>query len=70
MTPIKLGHRVSDLVYIVAHRPCLYSIPPQPKRKFVPRIKVWKLKDPEKRAELSEVFKAKHKKDSCHRHAQ
>ena len=35
------------------------SIPPQPKRKFVPRIKVWKLKDPEKRAELSEVFKAK-----------
>ena len=35
------------------------SIPPQPKRKFVPRIKVWKLRDPEKQAELSEVFKAK-----------
>ena len=35
------------------------SILPQPKRKFVPRIKVWKLRDPEKQAELSEVFKAK-----------
>ena len=35
------------------------SIPPQPKRKFVPHIKVWKLRDPEKQAELSEVFKAK-----------
>ena len=35
------------------------SIPPQPKRKFVPRIKVWKLRDPEKQTELSEVFKAK-----------
>ena len=35
------------------------SIPPQSKRKFVPRIKVWKLRDPEKQAELSEVFKAK-----------
>ena len=35
------------------------SIPPLPKRKFVPRIKVWKLRDPEKQAELSEVFKAK-----------
>ena len=35
------------------------SIPPQPKRKFVPRIKVWKLRDPEKQAELSKVFKAK-----------
>ena len=35
------------------------SIPPQPKRKFVPRIKVWKLRDPEKQAALSEVFKAK-----------
>ena len=35
------------------------SIPPQPKRKFVPRIKVWKLRDPEKQAELSEVFKTK-----------
>ena len=35
------------------------SIPPQPKCKFVPRIKVWKLRDPEKQAELSEVFKAK-----------
>ena len=35
------------------------SIPPQPKHKFVPRIKVWKLRDPEERAELSEVFKAK-----------
>ena len=35
------------------------SIPPQPKRKFVSRIKVWKLRDPEKQAELSEVFKAK-----------
>ena len=33
------------------------SMPPQ--RKFVPRIKVWKLRDPEKQAELSEVFKAK-----------
>ena len=35
------------------------SIPPQPKHKFVPRIKVWKLRDPGKQAELSEVFKAK-----------
>ena len=35
------------------------SVPPQPKRKFVPGIKVWKLRDPEKQAELSEVFKAK-----------
>ena len=35
------------------------SIPPQPKCKFVPRIKVLKLRDPEKQAELSEVFKAK-----------
>ena len=35
------------------------SIPPQPKRKFVPCIKVWKLRDPERQAELSEVFKAK-----------
>ena len=35
------------------------SVPPKPKRKFVPRIKVWKLRDPEKQAELSEVFKAK-----------
>ena len=29
------------------------SVTPQPKRKFVPRIKVWKLRDPEKQAELS-----------------
>ena len=29
---------------------------PQPKRKFVPCIKVWKLRDPEKQVELSEVF--------------
>ena len=35
------------------------SIPPEPKRKFVPFIKLWKLRDPEKQAELSEVFKAK-----------
>ena len=35
------------------------SIPPQPKCKFVPRIKVWKLRDPGMQAELSEVFKAK-----------
>ena len=35
------------------------SIPPQPKRKFVPRIKVWKLRDPGKQAGLSEVIKAK-----------
>ena len=35
------------------------SIPPQPKRKFVPSIKVWKLRDPGKQAELSKVFKAK-----------
>ena len=35
------------------------SNPPQPKRRFVPRIKVWKLRDPEKQAELSEVSKAK-----------
>ena len=35
------------------------SIPPKPKRKFVPRIKLWKLRDPEKQAKLSEVFKAK-----------
>ena len=38
------------------------SIPPQTKRKLVPRIKAWKLKDPEKRAELSEVLKIKNKK--------
>ena len=35
------------------------SVPPQPKHRFVPCIKVWKLRDPEKQAELSEVFKAK-----------
>ena len=35
------------------------SIPHQPKLKFVPRIKLRKLRDPEKQAELSEVFKAK-----------
>ena len=35
------------------------SIPPQPKSKFVPCIKVWKLRDPQKQAELSEVFEAK-----------
>ena len=35
------------------------SIPPQPKRRFMPCIKVWKLRDPEKQAELAEVFKAK-----------
>ena len=35
------------------------SIPPLAKRKFVPCIKVWKLRDPGKQAELSEVFKAK-----------
>ena len=35
------------------------SIPSQPKHKFVPHIEVWKLRDPEKQAEHSEVFKAK-----------
>ena len=35
------------------------SIPPQHKHKFVPRIKVWKLRDPERQAELSEVLTAK-----------
>lgn len=34
-------------------------IRPQPKRKFVPRLKVWKLRDPEKQTEFSEVFAAK-----------
>ena len=45
-------------------------IPPQPKRKLVPNIKVWNLRDPEKQAELSEVFKARHKTVNCHRQAQ
>ena len=35
------------------------SIPPQPKHKFVPGIKAWKLRDSDKQAVLSEVFKAK-----------
>ena len=37
----------------------IVSIPPQPERKFVPRINVWQVSDSEKQAELSEVFKAK-----------
>ena len=35
------------------------EFPSLPKRKFVPRIKVWRLRDPGKQAELSEVFKAR-----------
>ena len=35
------------------------SIPPQSKCNFVSGIKVWKLRDPEKQAGFSEVFKAK-----------
>ena len=43
------------------HRLLVLEFPsvPKPNVKFVPRINVWKLRDPEKQAELSEVFKAK-----------
>ena len=34
-------------------------VQPPPKRKFTPRLKVWKLRDPEKQAEFAECFKAK-----------
>ena len=37
----------------------IVAIQPKPKRKFMPRLKVWKLRDPEKQAEFAECFKAK-----------
>ena len=33
------------------------DVPPQPKRKFTPRLKVWKLTDPQRRNHFQEVFK-------------
>ena len=36
------------------------SIPPQPKRKFVPRIKVWKLRDPESKQSSLKCLKPRH----------
>ena len=32
-------------------------MPPKPKLKFTPRLKVWKLTDPQKRNHFQEVFK-------------
>ena len=32
-------------------------MPPKPKRKFTPRLKVWKLTDPQRRNHFQEVFK-------------
>ena len=47
------------------------SIPPQPKRKFVSRIKVWKLRDPLRSKQSSlKCLKPRHKTASCHRQAQ
>ena len=34
-----------------------FDVPPKPKRKFTPRLKVWKLTDPQKRNHFQEVFK-------------
>ena len=33
------------------------DVPPKPKRKFTPRLKVWKLTDPQRRNHFQEVFK-------------
>ena len=33
------------------------DVPPKPKRKFTPRLKVWKLTDPQRRNDFQEVFK-------------
>ena len=33
------------------------DVPPKPKRKFMPRLKVWKLTDPQRRNHFQEVFK-------------
>ena len=33
------------------------DVPPEPKRKFTPRLKVWKLTDPQRRHHFQEVFK-------------
>ena len=32
-------------------------MPPKPKRRFTPRLKVWKLRDPQRRNHFQEVFK-------------
>ena len=34
-----------------------FDVPPKPKRKFKPRLKVWKLTDPRRRNHFREVFK-------------
>ena len=34
-----------------------FDVPPKPKRKFTPRLKVWKLIDPQRRNHFQEVFK-------------
>ena len=34
-----------------------FDVPPKPKRKFTPRLKVWKLTDPQRRNRFKEVFK-------------
>ena len=36
---------------------CDMNVPPKPKRKFTPRLKVWKLTDPQRRNHFQEVFK-------------
>ena len=33
-----------------------FDMPPKPKRKFMPRLNVWKLKDPQRRNHFKEVF--------------
>ena len=34
-----------------------FGVPPKPKRKFTPSLKVWKLTDPQRRNHFQEVFK-------------
>ena len=34
-----------------------FDVPPKPKCKFTPRLKVWKLTDPQRRNHFQEVFK-------------
>ena len=34
-----------------------FDVPPKPKHKFTPRLKVWKLTDPQRRNHFQEVFK-------------
>ena len=34
-----------------------FDVPPKPKRKFTPRLKVWKLTDPQRKNHFQEVFK-------------